>query len=62
MKNNIRVLRAIVNISQKELANMSGLSRATINIIENEKCIPKNETKIKIANAFKKSKNEIFFD
>ena len=43
MKNNIRVERAILRISQQELANAIGVSRQTIFAIENNKFIPSTE-------------------
>ena len=43
MKNNIRVERAILKISQQDLANAIGVSRQTIFAIENGKFIPSTE-------------------
>ena len=40
MKNNIRVERAILRISQQELADKTGVTRQTINAIELEKYVP----------------------
>ena len=37
MKNNIRVERAILRISQQELADAIGVTRQTIYAIENDK-------------------------
>ena len=40
MKNNIRVERAVLRISQQQLAEAVGVSRQTIYAIENGKFIP----------------------
>ena len=49
MKNDIRVQRAILNISQQELAERVGVSRQTINAIELGKYIPSGLVMMKIA-------------
>ena len=61
MKNNIRIERAIKNITQEELANKTGVSRQTINAIELNKYIPSTLLALKIAVVFKKKVEEIFF-
>jgi putative transcriptional regulator len=60
MKNNIRVERAIKNITQAELAGQVGVSRQTINTIESNKYIPSTLLALKIARVFGKSVEEIF--
>ncbi|OUM99122.1 MAG: transcriptional regulator [Paenibacillaceae bacterium ZCTH02-B3] len=40
MKNRIRELRKALNLSQEELARLCGVSRQTINAIENDKYDP----------------------
>jgi putative transcriptional regulator len=60
MKNNIRVERAIKNITQEELANQVGVSRQTINTIESNKYIPSTLLALKIARVFGKSVEDIF--
>ncbi|MBR2608095.1 MAG: helix-turn-helix transcriptional regulator, partial [Bacteroidaceae bacterium] len=55
MKNNIRVERAIVRISQQQLAEAVGVSRQTINAIETGKFVPSTVLALKIASVFKKS-------
>jgi Predicted transcriptional regulators len=60
MKNNIRVERAIVKISQQQLADAIGVSRQTINAIESVKYIPSTILSLKIARFFKKPVEEIF--
>jgi putative transcriptional regulator len=60
MKNNIRVERAIKNITQAELAGKVGVSRQTINTIESNKYIPSTVLALKIAKVFGKTLEEIF--
>ena len=60
MKNNIRVERAIKNITQAELAARVGVSRQTINTIESNKYIPSTLLALKIARVFGKAVEEIF--
>ena len=60
MKNNIRVERAILRISQQDLANAIGVSRQTIFAIENGKFIPSTELALKLSTYFGKSVNELF--
>jgi putative transcriptional regulator len=60
MKNNIRVERAIKNITQAELAEKVNVSRQTINTIESNKYVPSAILAFKIARVFGKSVEEIF--
>lgn len=60
MKNNIRVERAIKNITQEELANKVSVSRQTINAIEASKYVPSTVLAMKIAKVFGKKVEEIF--
>lgn len=60
MKNNIRVERAILKISQQELADRIGVSRQTINAIELEKYVPSATVIMKIAFIFGKKVEDIF--
>jgi putative transcriptional regulator len=60
MKNNIRVERAIKNITQADLAEQVGVSRQTINTIESNKYIPSTLLAFKIARVFGKGVEEIF--
>jgi len=60
MKNNIRIERAIKEITQAELADQVGVSRQTINSIESNKYIPSTLLALKIARVFGKSVEEIF--
>ncbi|MEJ8843747.1 helix-turn-helix transcriptional regulator [Lacibacter sp. H375] len=61
MKNNIKVERAIKNMTQEELANKVSVSRQTINAMEANKYVPSTVLALKIAKVFSKSVEEIFF-
>ncbi|ESU29920.1 transcriptional regulator [Flavobacterium limnosediminis JC2902] len=60
MKNNVKVQRAIANLTQAELAEKIGVSRQTINAIEAGKYVPSTVLALKMAKLFEKSVNEIF--
>ncbi len=60
MKNNIRVERAIKDITQQDLANAVGVSRQTINSIESNRYIPSTVLSMKIARYFGKTVEDIF--
>jgi len=60
MKNTIRIERAILNITQAELAEKVAVSRQTINAIESNKYVPSTVLAMKIAQVFKKKVEEIF--
>ncbi len=60
MKNNIRVERAIKNITQAELAELISVSRQTINTIESNRYVPSTVLALKIARVFSKPVEEIF--
>ena len=60
MKNNIRVERAILHMTQEELANKISVSRQTINAMEANKYVPSTVLALKIAKVFKKPVEEIF--
>jgi len=60
MKNNIKVQRAIKNITQKELSDVISVSRQTINAIETGKYVPSTVLALKIAKFFGKSVEDIF--
>lgn len=60
MKNRIRIERAILNITQAELADRLQVSRQTINAIEAGKYSPTLALGMKIAREFGKSVDEIF--
>jgi putative transcriptional regulator len=54
MKNSIRVERAILEITQAELAERIGVTRQTIHAIENGKFVPSTVLALKMAHIFKK--------
>ena len=60
MKNTIRVDRAILNISQAELAERVQVTRQTINAIELGKSAPSAVLAMKIARVFGKKVEDIF--
>ncbi len=60
MKNEIRVFRAKQRITQDELALQLGVSRQTINAIENNKYFPSLELALKIAKIFNCTVEELF--
>lgn len=60
MKNNIRIERAIKNITQAELAEQVDVSRQTINSIESNKYVPSALLALKIARVFNKPVETIF--
>ncbi|HWB24734.1 MAG TPA: helix-turn-helix transcriptional regulator [Chitinophagaceae bacterium] len=60
MKNTLRVQRAILNITQAELAEKVSVSRQTINAIESNKYVPSTVLALKIAAVCHKKVEEIF--
>lgn len=60
MKNRIRVLRAERRWSQADLAERIGVSRQTVNAIENERYDPSLPLAFKISNAFQRPIEAIF--
>lgn len=60
MKNNMRVERAILNISQEELARRVGVTRQAIYAIEHGKYIPSAVLAMKIARVFGKRVEDVF--
>jgi len=60
MKNNIRIERAVKNITQAELAELIGVSRQTINTIESNRYVPSTVLALKIARVFGKPVEDIF--
>lgn len=60
MRNSVRDLRAANNWSQGELAEKLGVSRQTVNAIENEKYDPSLPLALKIARLFSLPVEEIF--
>ncbi|MCP9755668.1 transcriptional regulator [Lacihabitans sp. CCS-44] len=60
MKNRIRIERAIMDITQADLAEKIGVSRQTINAMESNKYVPSTVLALKISRLFGKPVEEIF--
>ncbi len=60
MTNNLKVLRAIKNISQEDLAKQIQVSRQTINAMEKGKYVPSTVLALKLARFFEKPVEDIF--
>lgn len=60
MRNRLKIERAILDITQEELAKKIGVSRQTINSIEKNRYVPSTILALKIARVFNKSVDEIF--
>lgn len=62
MENRIRVLRAERKWSQAELADMIGVSRNSVNAIENGRHDPSLPLAFRIAKAFELPVEQVFID
>ena len=60
MKNSLKVERAILNMTQDELARRIQVSRQTINALEAGKYVPSTVLALKIARLFSKPVETIF--
>jgi putative transcriptional regulator len=60
MQNTIKVERAILNITQDELAKLIGVSRQTINSIEANRYVPSTVLALKLSKLFNKPVNDFF--
>ncbi|WP_290786115.1 helix-turn-helix transcriptional regulator [Altibacter sp.] len=60
MKNTLKVERAILNLTQDELAKEIGVSRQTINSIETNRYVPSTVLALKLSELFKKPVNDFF--
>ena len=60
MKNRLKIERAILNLTQEELANKIGVSRQTISSIEKNKYVPSTVLSLRLSNLFKKPVNDFF--
>ncbi|RYG49962.1 MAG: transcriptional regulator [Chitinophagaceae bacterium] len=60
MTNNLKVQRAIRDISQEELAREIGVSRQTINAMEKGKYVPSTVLALKLARFFEKPVEDVF--
>ena len=60
MRNKLKVERAILDLTQEDLAKKIGVSRQTINSIEKNRYVPSTILALKLSKVFGKSVNEIF--
>ena len=60
MQNTIKVERAILNLTQDELAQKIGVSRQTINSIEANRYVPSTVLALKLSDLFGKPVNNFF--
>ena len=60
MKNKIKIERAILDITQEELAHKIGVSRQTISSIEKNRYVPSTVLALKLSQLFGKAVNEFF--
>ncbi|PWR70222.1 helix-turn-helix transcriptional regulator [Methanospirillum stamsii] len=60
MKNNIRIFRAIHNLTQEELARKISVTRKTVNSIEGGKYNPSIDVAYKMAKLFNVTIEELF--
>jgi putative transcriptional regulator len=60
MKNTLKVERAILNLTQEDLANRIGVSRQTINSIESNRYVPSTVLSLKLSEVFGKPVNDFF--
>ena len=60
MENRIKIERAILDITQEDLAQKIGVSRQTINSIEANRYVPSTVLALKLSKVFDKPVNDIF--
>ncbi len=60
MKNSLKVERAILDITQEELAKRTNVSRQTVNAVEKGKYVPSTVLALKMASVFGKKVDDIF--
>ncbi|MDU5087370.1 MAG: helix-turn-helix transcriptional regulator [Anaerococcus vaginalis] len=60
MKNHIKEFRTDKGLLQQELADISGVTRQTVNAIENNKYDPTLELAFKLATALETTVDELF--
>lgn len=61
LKNNIRIQRAIKRVTQEEVTSEIGVTRKTINTIENEIFVPSTLLALKISEYFELPVEELFY-
>lgn len=62
MKNNLKVYRAMHDLTQEELADKLGVTRQTVIAIESNKYLPSLGLALKMARLFKVKVEDIFTD
>lgn len=60
MKNRLKIERAILDLTQEDLAKKIGVSRQTINSIEKNRYVPSTVLALKLSEVFGKGVNEFF--
>ena len=60
MKNRLKIERAILDLTQEELASKIGVSRQTISSIEKNRYVPSTVLALKLSSLFKKPVNDFF--
>ena len=60
MQNTVKVERAILNITQDDLAKLISVSRQTINSIEANRYVPSTVLALKLSKLFNKPVNDFF--
>ena len=60
MRNNLRVERAVLRLTQDELARRIGVSRQTINAMEAGKYVPSTVLALKLAQVFGRPVEQLF--
>lgn len=60
MQNTIKVERAILNLTQDDLAKRIGVSRQTINSIEANRYVPSTVLALRLSEVFGKPVNDFF--
>lgn len=60
MKNTLKVERAILDLTQDDLAKKIGVSRQTINSIEKSRYVPSTVLALKLSAIFNKPVNDFF--
>ena len=60
MKNTLKVQRAILDLTQDDLAKAIGVSRQTINSIEKNRYVPSTVLALKLSAVFKLPVNDFF--
>lgn len=60
MKNTLKVQRAMLDLTQEDLAKKIGVSRQTINSIEKNRYVPSTVLALKLSTVFNVPVNEFF--